>query len=222
MRLRPKLKVGQPIVGLLPVDVMNLLGRQERAPESTRTTSRCSGTYPWRDAIGRPISSSSSTRTRTYPFCVVRPPRQFGWRPRRRWQRFEQYRARPEEIAIKGGFARDTTSFARRVSGNCAPRTTTVHFRLVRKARVQRRPVAYSDNSIPHASDVLRTPYSLTVTEIESCWRCGANMEWRHGTWQCGRCHFKLGCCEGDPQTACDVQEPFVATPRDAVPLHRT
>jgi hypothetical protein len=36
MRLRPKLKVGQPIVGLLPVDVMNLLGRQERAPESTR------------------------------------------------------------------------------------------------------------------------------------------------------------------------------------------
>ena len=27
-------------------------------------------------------------------------------------------------------------------------------------------------------------------------------MEWRHGTWQCARCRFKLGCCEGEPQTA--------------------
>jgi len=26
-------------------------------------------------------------------------------------------------------------------------------------------------------------------------------MEWRHGTWQCPRCRFKLGCCEGDPQS---------------------
>jgi len=26
-----------------------------------------------------------------------------------------------------------------------------------------------------------------------------------HGTWQCPRCKFKLGCCEGDPQTPCDV-----------------
>ena len=25
-------------------------------------------------------------------------------------------------------------------------------------------------------------------------------MEWRHQTWQCARCRFKLGCCEGaDP-----------------------
>jgi hypothetical protein len=38
----------------------------------------------------------------------------------------------------------------------------------------------------------------------ESCWRCGAAMEWRHGTWQCPRCRFKLGCCEGEPQTACE------------------
>ena len=30
-------------------------------------------------------------------------------------------------------------------------------------------------------------------------------MDWRHGTWQCSRCGFKLGCCEGEPQTACDV-----------------
>jgi hypothetical protein len=24
-------------------------------------------------------------------------------------------------------------------------------------------------------------------------------MEWRHATWQCPRCRFKLGCCEGEP-----------------------
>ncbi len=23
-------------------------------------------------------------------------------------------------------------------------------------------------------------------------------MEWRQGTWQCPRCRFKLGCCEGE------------------------
>lgn len=43
------------------------------------------------------------------------------------------------------------------------------------------------------------------MAETESCWRCGAAMEWRHGTWQCARCRFKLGCCEGDPQTNCNV-----------------
>jgi hypothetical protein len=32
----------------------------------------------------------------------------------------------------------------------------------------------------------------------ETCLRCGADMEWRHGTWQCPRCRLKLGCCEGD------------------------
>jgi hypothetical protein len=31
-------------------------------------------------------------------------------------------------------------------------------------------------------------------------------MEWRHGTWQCPRCRFKLGCCEGEPQTACGLE----------------
>jgi len=36
-------------------------------------------------------------------------------------------------------------------------------------------------------------------------------MEWRHGTWQCPRCKFKLGCCEGDPQTPCEVLEPLGA-----------
>jgi hypothetical protein len=32
----------------------------------------------------------------------------------------------------------------------------------------------------------------------EICLRCGAEMEWRGGTWQCATCHFKLGCCEGE------------------------
>jgi hypothetical protein len=43
------------------------------------------------------------------------------------------------------------------------------------------------------------------MTEAERCWRCSAEMEWRHGTWQCARCHFKLGCCEGEPQSNCDA-----------------
>jgi hypothetical protein len=29
-------------------------------------------------------------------------------------------------------------------------------------------------------------------------------MRWTHGTWQCPRCRFKLGCCEGEPQS-CSV-----------------
>jgi hypothetical protein len=33
---------------------------------------------------------------------------------------------------------------------------------------------------------------------VELCLRCGAEMEWRHGTWQCVKCRFKLGCCEGE------------------------
>jgi len=36
------------------------------------------------------------------------------------------------------------------------------------------------------------------ATVVEICPRCSAEMEWRHGTWQCGRCRFKLGCCEGE------------------------
>jgi len=37
----------------------------------------------------------------------------------------------------------------------------------------------------------------------EPCPRCAAAMEWRHGTWQCPRCRFKLGCCEGEPTSTC-------------------
>lgn len=40
----------------------------------------------------------------------------------------------------------------------------------------------------------LTTPPSLVT---EPCLRCAAAMEWRHGTFQCPRCRFKLGCCEG-------------------------
>ncbi|MGZ4320441.1 MAG: hypothetical protein ACXVRD_14095 [Gaiellaceae bacterium] len=44
------------------------------------------------------------------------------------------------------------------------------------------------------------------MAESEKCWRCGAELEWRHATWQCPRCKWKLGCCEGEPQTSCDAQ----------------
>jgi len=43
------------------------------------------------------------------------------------------------------------------------------------------------------------------VTETELCWRCPTPMAWVHGTWVCPNCKFKLGCCEGEPQTACDA-----------------
>jgi hypothetical protein len=35
------------------------------------------------------------------------------------------------------------------------------------------------------------------VEHGEPCLRCGATMEWRHGTLQCPRCRLKIGCCEG-------------------------
>jgi len=39
------------------------------------------------------------------------------------------------------------------------------------------------------------------MVHVEACWRCGAEMGWLHQTWQCPRCRFKLGCCEGEAQT---------------------
>jgi rubrerythrin len=33
---------------------------------------------------------------------------------------------------------------------------------------------------------------------VEICLRCGAAMQWRHGTWQCPSCRLKIGCCEGE------------------------
>ena len=40
---------------------------------------------------------------------------------------------------------------------------------------------------------------------VELCLRCGADMEWRHGTWQCPRCRLKLGCCEGEDVAGCET-----------------
>jgi len=47
---------------------------------------------------------------------------------------------------------------------------------------------------------------------VERCWRCSAEMKWIHGTWQCPRCRFKLGCCEGEPQS-CDAKRPRASWP---------
>jgi hypothetical protein len=33
---------------------------------------------------------------------------------------------------------------------------------------------------------------------VELCLRCGVQLEWRHGTFQCPRCKLKVGCCEGE------------------------
>jgi len=58
------------------------------------------------------------------------------------------------------------------------------------------------------------------VAGVETCWRCGADMRWVHGTWQCPRCRFKLGCCEGEPQS-CTVAAPRGAPTRPAWPPSR-
>jgi hypothetical protein len=44
---------------------------------------------------------------------------------------------------------------------------------------------------------------STTAGSAEPCLRCGAAMDWRHQTWQCPRCLFKIGCCEGDAPADC-------------------
>jgi hypothetical protein len=41
---------------------------------------------------------------------------------------------------------------------------------------------------------------------VERCWRCSEPMHWVHGTWQCPRCRFKLGCCEGEPACSADAE----------------
>jgi hypothetical protein len=38
-------------------------------------------------------------------------------------------------------------------------------------------------------------------------------MRWVHGTWQCPRCRFKLGCCEGEPQSCGAFGAPFQTSP---------
>jgi len=51
----------------------------------------------------------------------------------------------------------------------------------------------------------------------ERCLRCGAAMDWRHQTWQCPRCRFKLGCCEGETGETC-VPRARYATPSSTQP----
>jgi hypothetical protein len=48
------------------------------------------------------------------------------------------------------------------------------------------------------------------MAEVEMCWRCPTPMAFVHGTWMCPNCKFKLGCCEGDPQTPCEAPQPAV------------
>ena len=50
--------------------------------------------------------------------------------------------------------------------------------------------------------------------------RCSAEMEWRHATWQCPRCKWKLGCCEGEPQTACDQPAVSLAGWQPSIEVH--
>jgi hypothetical protein len=61
--------------------------------------------------------------------------------------------------------------------------------------------------SVP--SDARRSLRGMTAAApepvTENCLRCNAAMEWRHATWQCPRCRFKLGCCEGE---AGDCRDP--------------
>ena len=52
-----------------------------------------------------------------------------------------------------------------------------------------------------YALEMAKEAVSAPVSE--RCLRCSAAMEWRHGTWQCPRCRFKLGCCEGESPDAC-------------------
>jgi len=52
---------------------------------------------------------------------------------------------------------------------------------------------------------VLPVSYPAGMADVEMGWRCPTPMTFVHGTWQCPRCKFKLGCCEGDPQTNCDA-----------------
>ena len=52
------------------------------------------------------------------------------------------------------------------------------------------------DEGIAILDDCLQSQTSTTTTE--TCPRCSAAMEWRHGTFQCPRCRLKIGCCEGE------------------------
>src|SRR5690348_606351 len=76
-----------------------------------------------------------------------------------------------------------------------------------------RREAAVRSSATRRTSAVCRS--LEVVAEVEMCWRCPTPMAFVHGTWQCPRCKFKLGCCEGEAQTNCDAQA-VVATPSTA------
>jgi hypothetical protein len=66
------------------------------------------------------------------------------------------------------------------------------------------------------ASARRRTLDGVSITKqeephAEPCLRCGAAMEWRHGTFQCPRCRFKVGCCEG---VTGECRDAVTVTPR--------
>jgi hypothetical protein len=65
-------------------------------------------------------------------------------------------------------------------------------------APTTQRPPAHPADAV--SSEAMTTPRPAAAKQTaatEQCLRCGAAMEWRHGTFQCPRCRFKIGCCEG-------------------------
>ena len=69
-----------------------------------------------------------------------------------------------------------------------------------RRSGARTRTAAPATTDVPAAiADAARKLGAVKKAEtVERCLRCNAEMEWRHGTWQCPRCRFKLGCCEGE------------------------
>ena len=67
-------------------------------------------------------------------------------------------------------------------------------------------PVAFAGAAPSGAFSTLEGMSESTAAApaVERCLRCGAAMEWRHATWQCPRCRFKLGCCEGESPESCE------------------
>ena len=70
------------------------------------------------------------------------------------------------------------------------------------RARRGRRPDVTADPRAPRLCAGAPVPSSrvrtLRIVTKEICPRCSAEMEWRHGTFQCPKCRLKIGCCEGE------------------------
>jgi len=61
--------------------------------------------------------------------------------------------------------------------------------------------IPYSALQREHEDVIARASASGAGIIIRGGVARGAPMDWRHQTWQCPRCAFKLGCCEGEPQS---------------------